>query len=268
MRLKIRALLETTLVVFLMAGVFKLVSLFASVFSQRPDNLSRAMQYMAMLVITLGGLLLSQKNLGDYGVLLGWGKADGKIFAAAFFPVLAISAALSQVDWSTWGGALLVSGLALAMLFIVAWLLKKLPTAGASSGLTAGLLLASMLIWQGAGSRLGQALWSLFYFYLLVAPAEELFFRGYIQSRLNQAFGRPYLFLGVPWGWGWIIASLLFGLWHVVWNPFALAGWLHGLWTFFVGLLFGYIREKSGSVMAPAWLHGVLNYSPLALFFD
>jgi hypothetical protein len=32
-------------------------------------------------------------------------------------------------------------------------------------------------------------------------------FRGYIQSRLNTAFGRPFRLWGVPWGWGLVITA-------------------------------------------------------------
>ncbi|MBN2549811.1 MAG: CPBP family intramembrane metalloprotease [Anaerolineales bacterium] len=263
MRSRILAIFETTLALLLMAAVFRLV---------RPvgqgSSPYRFLEYALMLVLTLGGLLLSRRDMAAFGVSFRNVKGNFSIFAAAFFPLLAVSAVLSQVDWSIWGGALLVSSLALAMLFLLAWLLKKSPSPGQMGGMAAGLALAPWMFVPEPGSKVSQALLSVVYFYFFVAPAEEIFFRGYIQSRLNQVFGRPYLFSGVSWGWGWIIASLLFGLWHVIWNPFALAGWLHGLWTFFVGLLFGYVREKSGSVMAPAWLHGVLNYSPVAFILD
>jgi membrane protease YdiL (CAAX protease family) len=91
---------------------------------------------------------------------------------------------------------------------------------------------------------------------------EELLFRGYIQSRLNEAFGKPFQFYGVHWGWGILITSLLFGFMHVVntgslvighWQP----TWWWGFWTFFSGFVFGFVREKTGSIVAPALLHGL-----------
>ncbi len=45
---------------------------------------------------------------------------------------------------------------------------------------------------------------------------EELLFRGYIQFRLNYAFGKPFKFMDVNYGWGILITSALFGFMHVV----------------------------------------------------
>ncbi|MDH7561736.1 MAG: CPBP family intramembrane metalloprotease, partial [bacterium] len=98
-------------------------------------------------------------------------------------------------------------------------------------------------------------------------------FRGYIQSRLNAAFGKPFRFFGVTWGWGLVITAALFGLMHVAnigsfidhqWE----AEWWWGFWTFFSGLVFGFVREKSGNIIAPAILHGLpqaLAYAALGL---
>lgn len=91
----------------------------------------------------------------------------------------------------------------------------------------------------------------------VVGPGEETLFRGVVQTRLDLAFGRPWRLFGADLGWGWILASLLFGLAHLTspsmpWQ----GGW--ALWTVFAGLLFGYLRAKGGSVLASALVHGVL----------
>jgi membrane protease YdiL (CAAX protease family) len=99
---------------------------------------------------------------------------------------------------------------------------------------------------------------------MFVALSEEIFFRGYIQSRLNSVFGRPRHFFGIQWGWGLIISSVLFGLWHCAWKPEILE-WPHVLWTMLAGLIFGIVREKSEGVFAPAILHGIMNYGPQAI---
>ena len=91
---------------------------------------------------------------------------------------------------------------------------------------------------------------------------EEVFFRGYVQSRLNEAFGRPWRLLGVRFGPGLIGAALLFGLVHVL-NPFdyftgeGSLAWWHGLAT--VAAPYGFLREKTGSVVCPAITHGLLD---------
>jgi membrane protease YdiL (CAAX protease family) len=97
---------------------------------------------------------------------------------------------------------------------------------------------------------------------LFVGFGEEMLYRGYMQSRLDEVFGKPFRFYGVAFGWGVVITCSLFGLTHVgvlCWL-LGLGGdviWAWGLWTFFSGLVFSLVREKSGSILAPALLHGV-----------
>ncbi len=110
--------------------------------------------------------------------------------------------------------------------------------------------------------------------FLISGFGEEIHYRGYFQSRITEEFGRPYKFLGVNFGIGLIITSLLFALAHVFnpFNPFAgrygLA-WFWGVWMFCAGLLFGLIREKTNSILACALLHGLTGAvgESLALVF-
>lgn len=87
-----------------------------------------------------------------------------------------------------------------------------------------------------------------------VALPEEVFYRGYVQSRLAPLFRRRVRLLGVSFGLHIVVASALFALSHLVLipAPFRLA-------VFFPGLLFGYLRERTGSVVAPIILHGLSN---------
>src|SRR5438105_12072252 len=57
---------------------------------------------------------------------------------------------------------------------------------------------------------------------------EEMFYRGYIQSRVNEAFGRPLRFLGVQFGAGLLVSALLFGFLH----PLNMVDYFHGQLTF------------------------------------
>jgi len=72
-------------------------------------------------------------------------------------------------------------------------------------------------------------------------------------------------------GWGLVIASILFGIMHILnpFNPFLgkfdLYIWW-GVWTVFGGLIFGYVREKAMSILPPALLHG-LPETIASLFF-
>jgi membrane protease YdiL (CAAX protease family) len=54
---------------------------------------------------------------------------------------------------------------------------------------------------------------------------EQIFFRGYIQSRVDQAFGCPFRLLGFDsFGGGLLVSSLLFGLIHVLNLPLDIHG--------------------------------------------
>jgi membrane protease YdiL (CAAX protease family) len=99
---------------------------------------------------------------------------------------------------------------------------------------------------------------------VFVGFLEEFFFRGFIQSRLNDYFGRPFSFANVQYGPGLILAALAFGLFH----PITVAGstpWPWALWTAVLGLVLGFAREKTGSVVTPAVLHAVIVL-PTAFF--
>lgn len=92
---------------------------------------------------------------------------------------------------------------------------------------------------------------------IFVAFLEEFFFRGYIQSRLNDCFGKPFRFQGVEFGPGLLLAAAIFGLFH----PLTVADatpWAWALWTTAGGLIFGFLREKTGAITAPAMLHGAI----------
>jgi len=117
------------------------------------------------------------------------------------------------------------------------------------------------------------ALW----FFVFVGFAEELFFRGYVQSRLNEVFTRKYeSILGIKYQWsqGILITGVfLFGLPHLLTgvNPFI--GCFHitplhvGITGFacFMGIIFGILREKTGDIILPTVLHGFIDYSVFSI---
>ncbi len=222
----------------------------------------RLVEYLLVLLLGPIWLLLFRRNFQRYGLLFLPIRYHLSIFAAAFLPVFLLSVALTWIPWQRWPGTALIALIEIGLLALAARLLRSQPELSA-----AALLPVMLLIPLGAGN-LGAAMGRLGTAYLLVAPAEEALFRGCIQSRLNLAFGRPFCTWGIRWGWGLVIAALLFGFWHLALNPSAASAGPQALWTFFAGLIFGIVREKSGSVAAPALLHGVLNYGPQALLYD
>jgi membrane protease YdiL (CAAX protease family) len=89
--------------------------------------------------------------------------------------------------------------------------------------------------------------------FLLVALPEEVFFRAYVQSRWDFTCGKPWHLFGAAWGPGLTIQALLFAACHL-----ATGDWTR-LRVFFFALLAGWLRARSGSVLAPAVYHAVAN---------
>ncbi|MBI2337402.1 MAG: CPBP family intramembrane metalloprotease [Deltaproteobacteria bacterium] len=87
-----------------------------------------------------------------------------------------------------------------------------------------------------------------------VALPEEFFFRSYMQTFLNEYFGKPFRFLGAQVGWGLVLTSLLFAISH----SFIYVQWWH-FSIFFPSLVFGWLREKTGSITASVLFHATSN---------
>lgn len=89
---------------------------------------------------------------------------------------------------------------------------------------------------------------------LVVGLPEEVFYRGLVQTRLRALMPRHVMILGAPFGTAIVATSALFALGHylVELDPGRLA-------VFFPSLLFGWMRERTGSVAAGAVFHGLSN---------
>lgn len=89
---------------------------------------------------------------------------------------------------------------------------------------------------------------------LVVALPEETFFRGYMQTRLQQIFKPRWSIFGARLGWGWILTCVIFAAAHSLiqfqWWHFAI---------FFPSLMFGYLREKTDGLVAPILFHATSN---------
>jgi hypothetical protein len=111
-------------------------------------------------------------------------------------------------------------------------------------------------------------LWWLFNFILgqllLVALPEEVFYRGYVQSRLEQKYPRNRKFMGVEVSWKALIyTSGIFAIGHIltISHPARLA-------VFFPSLLFGWMRNATGSVLSAVLFHATCNlFAHLAFKF-
>lgn len=122
--------------------------------------------------------------------------------------------------------------------------------------LAAGLGATGILHWQ-FNLKIPDRFWSFVIGQLLlISLPEEFFFRGYLQGRLNQALGKKWKFLAAEIGPGLFIAAALFALAHFAFQPYP-----DRLLVFFPALVFGWLREKTDSLIAPVLFHFSSNLS-------
>lgn len=92
------------------------------------------------------------------------------------------------------------------------------------------------------------------YHLFFAAIPEEIFYRGYLQSRLDEVFPTAWRLFGAQVGPGLLITSVIFAFGHSVvrfqWWHFAIV---------FPALVFGWMRARTGSVAAGALFHAWCN---------
>lgn len=89
---------------------------------------------------------------------------------------------------------------------------------------------------------------------VVIALPEEAFFRGYVQTRLDEVLPKTYRILGFPIGPSILITSALFALGHVLTIPSP-----ERLAVFFPSLLFGSLRTRTRGIGASVLLHALCN---------
>jgi membrane protease YdiL (CAAX protease family) len=93
-------------------------------------------------------------------------------------------------------------------------------------------------------------IYDLFCYLLIIGPVEEFIFRVYLQDTFVSFFEKNK-WLGI------VIASLLFGLWHIINGSI-----IQVLFTFGIGLVFGFAkyRIKNCGYVGVAFGHGLYDF--------
>lgn len=219
-------------------------------------------------------LLITRRDWTEYGVNLKdwqWDLDLGiKAYLVRLVPVsvfLAVTLWVGMDYRNLPGGSLIAAGEILGIAVMLGVLNRSHPEkaiAAVHTNIVVMILLLLFPILLAAVMRklflmvILTVLWQFFF----SGFGEEFVFRGYVQTRLNQAFGRPYHLFGIQFGVSLLITSFLFGLFHAF-NTFdAQIGfhslsWGWALFTVFSGLLFGILRERTHSLLAPGLAHGL-----------
>lgn len=95
---------------------------------------------------------------------------------------------------------------------------------------------------------------------VIIALPEEAFFRGYLQSRLDEVWPPRWNVAGARVGAGIFVASLVFALGHLATIHAAVR-----LAVFFPALLFGWLRARTGGIGASVAYHAMCNVFSEAL---
>lgn len=130
-----------------------------------------------------------------------------------------------------------VQGLALSLAFLAAWLLLSFLT---------GQQTPAFVIDSYRSAQADGLLWLLLIGFCVAAPiAEEFVVRGLMYRGWSQSFLGPI---------GAIVLSS--ALWALIHQQYS---WYYICQIFFVGLIFGYLRRRSGSTLLTVITHGFFN---------
>lgn len=229
--------------------------------------------FLMVLVPTLA-LVLWKRELEPSGLTLrGWETsldAGLKGFLFLVGPRLLLTLLSSRGAAYRYADGSLV--LSVAMFFALFLLLRHLtgksyrPFSSVRVRLVlAALVLGFPLVLGAALGRLSLGVFSTVLWQLAFGGfAEELFYRGYIQSTVNEEYGRPWGVEGVAYGPGLLVSSALYGLDRAL-NTFRpLQGvfsvsWSWGFYAFSVGVFYGFIREYTGDIVGSGVANGLVD---------
>jgi uncharacterized protein len=160
------------------------------------------------------------------GLALGGLVIPGKLVAREV-----LGAAMRAATWAA-GVAVIV-----AVPFYLGWRAWWAPTLGFSLG-------ARPL--EMADEVIGQV--------FVIALPEEAFYRGYLQSRLDEVWSPRWTVLGAKVGPGLLAAAAIFAVSHLATVQLATR-----LAVFFPAVLFGWLRAKTGGIGASVLFHAFCN---------
>ena len=240
---------------------------------------------IVLVLFGVGSILLGRRRFASYGLTARTWRRDVSVGllgglllaggAALLVQLTPLSPAVFQrpdraVPLLGAAGALAGAVGHLLVLLVLLWILKCARPLGScwlaapSTCLLVGLLGLPVVLAAARDRQPLLALTAVGWLFACAGFGEEIFFHGYVQSRVNEAFGRPWRVFGVECGLGLVVSSLLFGAIHVLntvdyfTGQFEFAWWL-GVTNVFAGFSLGLLREKTGNVVAGGVAHGLMD---------
>jgi len=223
---------------------------------------------LLLFVLPLSTLILTRRNAGAYGLTNDNLRQHARLALRAIAVVMPASflflvIGLLGTDFEHWlGASILTLGFAAAGVVMLRYTRRLENIAETKISLNGFLAYIGLLV-AGVGlvylfQPISELIAQIIIVLIFVGFLEEFFWRGYLQTRLNDVFGRPYSLFNVNYGASLILTAVLFGLSHPlsVTNESPLP-WAWALWVATFALILGFLREKSGAIVAPTLLHGV-----------
>ena len=230
-------------------------------------------KFVLLILLPLALIHLFQKNKGDFGVYLPKLSESFKLSIRAYAiggPAGITFLLIGLLGWGfqDWNGALILSLVYFVVLYFIPVVTSGLPTRNeidtANNGIKVFTVLSLLtVVFAYFTYEYIPVVSKILYYIFIVGLGEELFFRGYLQSSFNRYFGKPFSIGKVRFGWGLLLSAILFGLIHALVAVPPLWPW--ALFTFILGLILGFIREKDGSILAAVLLHAMFDM-PLVFF--
>lgn len=227
----------------------------------------------SVLAVRLRGWILAEfgVNLKDWRYNLNLGIFWGILTPVTLLILLRLTGfhpANTVRPGTPWSLASSGSGMALVYAMLLLWMLRKPRRAVSAVPPTASIplllvlwslpILAAIHARRPVGPMIGTVGWMV----IGAGLGEEIFFRGYIQTRLDLAFGKPIALPGIRFGVGLIVSSLLFGFVHALNTVDYFQGrfqfaWASGVFNCFAGAVYAVMREKTGSIFPGVIAHGL-----------
>lgn len=225
-----------------------------------------------LILIFFAIMLIAKRNFSTYGLtLMSWKQGLGVGLNCYLIRLLPLGALLlmhlNGYTYTTPEASMVISLGQVAAISVFLTLYGRKPLVdkrktGIDLAIILTLLMLPIIVGYALDRLSVQVVSTVVWQFIFSGFGEEILYRGYYQSRVNEEFGRPWSTMGVNFGPGLLVSSILFALSHALntFNPFRgryTLSWGWALFTFFGGLFFGLIREKTGSVVASGVAHGL-----------
>ncbi|KPJ61463.1 MAG: hypothetical protein AMJ46_01910 [Latescibacteria bacterium DG_63] len=219
-----------------------------------------------MLVLGLASFVASSKGLRGLTENSGWLSAGATIQVMILATSLVLILAISRGKVTRYGfrlptreqirGTLVFGSIAAVTVHVLLAIFWRLcPTSGNHPGLTgASFLHIVIVVW------------------ILASISEETLHRGLIQSFLHPLKEQGVSLLSIRLSLPVLVAALLFGLMHIMLLTMGADGFFVGGVVgsaTVLGLVAGYYREKSGSILPAILVHVLFNaYGDIAQYLQ